>query len=208
MLSAVEPAGLGWLIPADRAPTAEQRQWLSERSAMINAALRPAPEIEIEAELAALFATMGRRSGDEDDAKTIIAIYLADLAGIPGVALKQACADFRQGRAGDGKWVPTQAQIRARANEHLVAPRKELGDIERVLTAKTVPPINHANKAAVLAHVNETITILKANSNPTKDVYRLPTIAEAVKWIEREKANPRPAPPLSDAIRKTLGIGE
>lgn len=207
MLSAVEPAGLGWLIPAERAPTGEQRQWLAERSIMISGALRPAPELEIEAELAALFATMGRRAGDEDDAKTIIAIYLADLAGIPGFALKQACADFRQGRAGDGKWVPTQAQIRSRANEYLVGPRKEIGDIERVLTAKVVPPINRKNQEFVQAHAQETIRILKANSEQAVK-YRQLTQPEAEQWCKREEASPRPAPPISDNIRKTLGIGE
>ncbi len=205
MLSAVEPAGLGWLIPAERAPTGEQRQWLSERSIMISGALRPAPDIEIEAELAALFATMGRRSGDEDDAKTIIAIYLADLAGIPGFALKQACADFRQGRAGDGKWVPTQAQIRTRANEYLVGPRKEIGDIERVLTAKVVPPINRDARDKVMVHVNETLEILRANGDKAIK-HRQLTQPEAEQWCEREEAAKHPAPPISDNIRKTLGI--
>lgn len=205
MLSAIEPAGLGWLIPAERAPTAEQRQWLAERSIMISGTLRPAPEIEIEAELAALFATMGRRSGDEDDARTIIAIYLADLAGIPGFALKQACADFRQGRAGDGKWVPTQAQIRTRANEYLVGPRKEIGDIERVLTAKVVPAVNRANQEFVQAHAQETIRILKANSERPTEIYKPPTKKQANDWLESEDAH-RPAPPISDAIRKTLSI--
>lgn len=207
MLSAIEPAGLGWVIPSERAPSGEQRQWLAERSVMITGAMQPLPEVDLRMEITALFATMGRRSGDDEDAKAIVAIYLADLAGIPGFALRQACADFRQGRAGDGKWVPTQAQIRTRANEILVGPRKELGDIERVLTAKVTPPVNHANREKVMAHVNETLEILRSKSD-TVIRHRVLTQPEALEWCNREEANPRPAPPISDAIRKTLGIGE
>lgn len=204
MLSAIEPMGLGYLIPSERAPTAEQRQWLAERSIMISGAMQPLPEADMLAELGALFATMGRRSGDELDSNVVISTYLADLEGIPGFAFRQACADFRQGKAGDGKWAPTQAQLRTRANEILVGPRKELADIERVLTAKVIPPIDRANREKVMAHVNETLDILRSKSE-TVERQRDLTRPEAIEWLEREEAAQRVPPPISPTIRKTLG---
>lgn len=205
-LSALEPRGLGFEIRAAAAPSPDQRAWLVTRCAALRASLAPISTAELASELAALFASLGHRNASEGEAGAILRLYASDLADLPAAALRLACADFRQGRAGDGNWAPTQAQLRSRANVRAAGIREELAQLERILNAHVIDVReDSAARERVMAHVRETVKILQADSEPRK-AHRLPTQPEAEGWLAREKANPRPVPVISDGLAHTLGI--
>ena len=126
----------GYLLPAERAPTEAQRAFLAKRGAELDAALAPAPEKLLEAELLALFTVCAFRNADDGDAKAVSAIYRADLADVPGFALVGACGYFRR----TSKWVPTIAELRAKAASLSSPFATERARIAAVLDAHVLPP--------------------------------------------------------------------
>jgi hypothetical protein len=135
--NAMEARGVGgYLLPAERAPTEAQRAFLARRAVELDAALAPAPAKILEAELLALFTVCAFRNADEGDAKAVSAIYRADLADLPGFALAAACGHFRR----MSKWVPTIAELRARAALSCDPFRQERARIAKVLDAHVLPP--------------------------------------------------------------------
>lgn len=214
MASALDPAGSGYEIRASAAPTPEQREYLGRRAAALRASLTPAGPAEIAAEVAGLFASLAHRNREEAEATGFAAIYTRDLADVPAAALRAACADFRQGRAGDGQWAPTQAALRRRAAEHSQRVAAELAKIERILTARIGPSrIDPGRREAVLAHVRETVAMLAVAPDPVTGIVVDRPVAktpaerkeDAEDWLANEQANPRPLPMLSDAARKAAG---
>jgi hypothetical protein len=97
-------------------PDEHERRQLAERKEHLDRWLEPASKRLIEAEVAALFAVMAYRGGDETDMAVVQRIYREDLAGIPGFALSQACARFRRGEVGDVKFVPKPGELRKEAD--------------------------------------------------------------------------------------------
>lgn len=205
-VSALDPKGLGYEIRAEAAPNAEQRAWLENRRDVLRSSLAPMPALEMTSELAGLFSSLAFRNAEEGEANGRLRVYMGDLADVAGCALRQAFSDFRRGKVGDGQWVPSQAQIRQRANEIIAPIQAELSQIEKVLNAKVnETPVNAEYKAEVNRHVQETIAILKAASDKPKDVVRPPTPKEAESWLEAEKTAPW-CQPISDELARSLGL--
>jgi hypothetical protein len=100
--------------------------------------LAPAGEKAIVPYISSLMLSLKHQSEDEEARKVLQRIWAADLADLPLFAVERACADFRQGRAGDGKWLPTQAEVRRVALRHAETFRKERSDVLAVLAARVV----------------------------------------------------------------------
>lgn len=209
-LSASIEIGLVRELPADRAPSAEIRHALQARAVALADCLRPAGVARAQQEVAALIGLRPIR-GDATDLRAVLAIYGADLADLPLFALSAACADFRQGRAGDGEWAPTQAQIRVQALKHLQPIAKERREIEAVLTARIQGAVaSPERRAQVNAHVAETRRQLGAFSAQAEAEDRATKAARHKYW----GPEPAPAAPidhstpvkLSADCRSTLGL--
>jgi len=113
------------LVVRDR----DLRQWLA-----------PAGEDAVRPHVASLVMSLKHESEDEEAREIKQRIFAADLADLPLFAVERACADFRQGRAGDRKWMPTQAQVREVAERYAGKLREERADVRAVLEAKVVEP--------------------------------------------------------------------
>jgi hypothetical protein len=125
-------------ISADSAPTVDERAGLARREERLAAWLAPAGEKAILPHISSLMLSMHHKSEDEEARTILQRIWAADLADLPLFAVERACADFRQGRAGDGKWLPTQAEVRRVALQHAEKLRKEHAEVRAVLTARVV----------------------------------------------------------------------
>jgi hypothetical protein len=100
--------------------------------------LAPAGDRALDPHIASLMVSLRYSSEAPEDRKALMRIWAADLADLPLFAVERACTDFRQGRAGDGKWLPTQAEVRRVAVKHAEAFRKEHTVVQSVLSARVV----------------------------------------------------------------------
>lgn len=218
MANAITTVGLRSTIPADRSPTLEQRGYLADRATMLDVWLSSAGPDLAEIEIAAIFDCMSMRSGDETDLRMKLKIYVADLADLPRFALSAACRDFRVGIIGDGKWVPTQGEIRRRAMFHADPSIAERGRIRRVLDAQIEHPVQSTaeRRQAVADAIRRAhgVKIPDRNNKPRKfgdpEPPKTPEQIEAQNAAEARlkelAAMPLPAP--SPALRKSLGLPE
>lgn len=120
------------------APGPVEREAFSRRRGELLDCLRAAGEEAIRPHIASVFASLRHASEDARDRAALQRIFAADLADVPLFAIDAACRDFRQGRTGDGHWVPTQAEIRRRAEEYAAGWRDEVADLRQVLDAKVI----------------------------------------------------------------------
>jgi hypothetical protein len=144
----------GQLLSAN-APTAVERGALERRLADVEAVLAPCAAQAIQPDLLKLFVALAMRNGDGMDMQTRAAVYAEALAGLPQWAVNKACADFREGRAGDKKWVPATAELRLRA-AHFTGPwQQERHRISAVLNATVVDKPDRSRRAESVAQVRK-----------------------------------------------------
>lgn len=144
---------IGGQIIAANAPTMAERDMLQSRVAAIDAVLAPGDPRNMTAPILKCFVALASRSGDGMDLQTRAAVFAQVLQGSSQWAVEQACADFCDGRAGDGKWAPTAAEINQRVGV-LVSPwqieRKRIVD---VLEAKVVDKPDKETRSESVARV-------------------------------------------------------
>lgn len=182
------------LVARDR----ELRQWLG-----------PAGEDAVRPHIASLLMALKHETEDEEAREIKQRIFAVDLADLPLFAVEQACKDFRQGRAGDGKWMPTQAEVRTVALRHADKARKEQADVRLVLGADVFEPIRALESRA---HAIEQWSRIRADIVANADPFAKPTCkplsqlrpADAEAALKRALDNPLPSPVLSDALRAVL----
>lgn len=140
--SALIRVGRDFELPADRALAPATRQRLTRRFDSLTVWLVSANEKEIREHITSMMATMVMKPGSSTDMKIVLQLYTKDLKGIPAFALAQACDDYRQGRAGGGTFMPTQAELRRLAVEYMQPVAAEHASIANVMAAKTLaaPP--------------------------------------------------------------------
>lgn len=216
MANAIETVGLRSTIPAGRAPTVEQRGYLAGRVTMLDAWLSSAGPDLTEIEIAALFDCMAMRSGEESDLRAKIKIYTSDLADLPRFALSSACRDFRLGIVGEGKWVPTQGEIRRRAMHYADASIGERARIRRVLDAQVVHPAQsdaarrkEVADAVRRAHGIKTYETPKRGrklTDPAPDKTPEQIDDEAKAKARLAELQAMPVPTLSASLRHTLSL--
>lgn len=212
MANALEPEGLAFALPAEAAPTPDQRAFMERRKWEIDDALAPATADSLLAELTAMFRVMAMRGGDEQELEAVIRVYLADVQDLPHFAVARACQAFRRGDVGGGKFAPTPGELRAQAKTYINPWTDERARLMRILGAKVLPPVapeSEERKQAALAHMRETAEMLKASTErqtPRRESYRPPTVREAQEWLDRYQEASAPLPKLSPAARKATGL--
>jgi hypothetical protein len=150
--SALVRVGRDYELPADRALVPAMRQRLERRFQALTVWLVAANEKEIRDQVTTMMATMVLKPGSSTDIKIILKLYVKDLQGLPAFALAQACDDFRQGRAGNGVFMPTQGELRKLAVEYMQPVAAEHTSIANVMAAKTLaPPVSPEARARMIA---------------------------------------------------------
>lgn len=215
LFSRLTAVGLGHEIAAADAPTAPMREALERRSALLGLWLERAGD-EALIDVVTSIIAMPSRAESVQDSKKQIAIYCTDLADLPPFAVVKACADFRQGRAGDGHWRPTQAEIRQRAESYAYEVAREKRRLDAVLGAKvrTVRIDPERRKAAAdlarasirdgAAHAAQAEA--ERTGKPLVASRPLETPEQALKRYE-EEAKTTPPGRVSTELAAKLGIG-
>ena len=195
-------------MPARAQLPAGSRALLVERVAVIDGYLAPAQREEVAVSISRLFLALASSTEDGVDAQTRALVYADVLGDLPPFAVQQAVDDYVRGHAGDRKWAPTAAEVRAQAERYVAPWRAERRRIERALAAKVADAAPSADaRAAVLAHARETLQQLEATASLGKPARERPlTRDEALAWLEQQQANPPPPPRLSPGLRKLLGL--
>jgi hypothetical protein len=137
-------------MPAHLAPNDDQRGWLAKRVEKIDAWLAPCGAAFVTEEITAIASVMASRATATAESGLRMAIYTADLSDLPSEALSKACADFRRGRVGDGKWLPAPGEIRVKAMAYADAYRYERHRIATVIGANVIEarPMTDEQRAA------------------------------------------------------------
>lgn len=171
----------------DRAPSHAERRELQVRLESLDRWLTPASSRQLDEVITSMFSTMAYRSSDaEIDLLLVQRIYKDDLAGVPGFALEEACARFRQGAIGDPRFVPKQGEVRQEAIRIAKDYYRERSDVSAILTAKVPgpPPSDEDRAAAVAKYERITKPVLQA-ARPRNEVMR-GFAAEVVEPVPRK----------------------
>jgi hypothetical protein len=218
----LESRGLKLFVPAEHAPDAEQREYLSRREARLKQFLGMATESDVGAavgHMALALAFPASESAVEADAR--LAVYVEALAGkVSAWALQVAYLSFIDGTRGDGKWMPRPGELAKVANEVMQPLRAERAKILKALSAEVLPAIDKpkadqagdvvasgvremsaATKASLEAFRHEA-AITRAMQAGGKEPEKIPTKDDAIAWLANEQANPRPLPRLSSEALK------
>lgn len=191
-------------------------QALADRVQDIRAFLAPATPEEIAVMVAKLFMGLGRRNDGDVAASERVMLYVEILSDVPRFAVEKACNAFLYGRTGDGKWVPTPAEVRREAEKHYSAWTAEITRINAILNAAVVAPNDYGMRAANLKHVKDTIHMLKgaipksdmdnrwAAKMQDMDAADVTPKAAAEKWLEAYAEKPKDAPQISASLRKYI----
>jgi hypothetical protein len=206
-------------VPARAALPAATRQALTDRARGLQAYLTPCTRAEVVRDLSRVFIALACKSEDGIDAQTRALVYADVLRDLPPFAVAKACDDFCHGRAGDRKWAPTAAELKAVAESHAAPLRRERQRIERALAAEVVDEVNYREKQKVLAHARETMQQLRAaipinekgkvdaeTAQEPEDEKGMSPAEKAEKWLKMYAAESPPLPKLSDAARRTMGL--
>ena len=202
-------------IPERSLPAPEVMQALADRVQGIRGYLSPATTDQIAVQVARLFVVLAKRGEGFDDEAQRISLYVEILSDVPRFALERTCTDFLYGKAGDGKWVPTPAEIRTAALKHVTPWLAELDRINPVLNAAVIAPNDYGQRAANLKHIQETLHMLrgaipkcdidtrwavKMQDVPASEL--TPKVA-AEKWLEAYEA-PKAAPAIGPSLQKYI----
>jgi hypothetical protein len=197
------------VISGADAPTEDERQLLAVRQQELQFSLAPAGEDAIRPHIASVMVSLKHSSESAEDRAAIQRIFAADLADLPLFAIEHACKAFRQGKAGDGHWMPTQAEIRRVAEAQVHQFRQEQEAIKTVLAAivVTTEDLDAQSRKRGLERWDKIKAGMVRDCNPDhKKPLSQVTREEAEQNLERLKAEPVTKIALSPALREKLNL--
>lgn len=209
----ITPSHTRYSIAVCDAPSDALRQALANRSARIDAWLLPAgPEAATEV-YKDLVATMSVPSADKETELREFRGFVEAAARLPLFALTTACIAFRDGKVGDGKWMPKPGQICVEAGKRVAELAKERREIQAVLTAEAKAPVadaerkaqNLAEAAAFVAGVRSMEAALRRPTMTDDQIAEAKAVSDA--W-SAGKPDPRPLPMASDYLRRKMGVAD
>ena len=191
------------------APSEALRQALAQRGERIDNWMRPAgPEAATEA-YKNLVVSMAVPSMNEEEGIREMMGFVQATATLPLFALNGACAAFRDGVVGDGKWMPKVGQVCIEAQKRLAAFAKERREIAVVLAAEVKQPVFDSEiKARNLAEARDFIARTKsmeaAIHRPVVSPEKVAEDKAVSDALSAGKPDPRPPPSLSPELRAML----
>lgn len=206
-------------VPQRAALPAIARDKLQARRQSLAEYLAPCTREEVVRDLSRVFIALACKAEDGIDAQTRALVYADILKDLPPFAVAKACDDFCHGRAGDRKWAPTAAELKAVADGHAAKLRAEKIRIDRALSAEVFDEVDYREKQKMLAHAGETMQQLRAavpiNEHGKVDPAKVTVLSgdagltpkeRAAKWLNDYAAASPPLLKLSDAARRAAGL--
>lgn len=168
--------------------------------------LQPAAAGQIEPLISSLFVAFPARAETGVFQDASIMLFAADLLDLPFWAADYAIGAFRRGDAGNGRFCPTQAEVRRFALGYTRPYADELNTIDKILDAQPGQATD-PERANVADGFKELLSDLVKNLDPyARPKPRKPmseiTMAEAELALERLKGEPVPG--LSPAALAAL----
>ena len=171
MTNALQADGLGYAIPCAVAPDDRQRTYLDQRLAALGAWLAPLSRSDMTAELGLMLDVMPAAATTDISREVRLRVYLADLADVPGHALRAAVAAYRRGETGSGPFAPSVGELRQAALRRAQGARDEAARIDRLLRATVLPELPAPKKASVKETV-EALTRELSSTRPANEIAR------------------------------------
>lgn len=161
-----------------------------------------APERVAAAMILEMFLRYSSAAGADDRAQRVAA-YASDLAQFPAWAIAKAI----EGR-GASPFAPSSAELVDKARAAVQPFRAELMQINRVLTAETVPDRTEDERRRVAEAFEEIRSAVKFDeASEPRHLREKRLTAEAKEAVERMEAGERVTlPRLSDGLRASLGL--
>lgn len=196
--------GVGrYSISSRQMPKADEFSALRARLSELDAALAPGNREAMTASIAAMFIAFPSARQDAETARTTLGMYVSRVVNFPNWAVDGGC---KAAVSRSSPFPPSAGEFLALCENRLVESRLEKSKIEAIVNADVFHEPDDDEKAKVSARFKELMEDLKLNA-PFDDrpKNRPMNRKEAAAWLETDAAR-IPAPPLSDAIRKTLNI--
>lgn len=156
-------------ISSDQVPTVEQRGALEIRKTELEAAFTPADEAEIVKKISVL--RQAFPTGRDTDVGTMLKLYVEVLKVFPEWVIGQACRQYLNGEAGDGKFAPTPPEMVKQCSALMTTHRAQLSKINRILNAEVRPvvkitPEETARRSAMLAELTKSFSVPDGKGEP------------------------------------------
>lgn len=211
----LSPSCTRYSLAASDAPSPSLRTALEVRRDRIERWLMPAGADAAAEVYADLVANLAMGGSDKETELRELRGWIEATSPLPWFALKATADAFRDGKVGDGTWMPRPGAFCQEARRRVEGLAREKREITSVLTAEiTAPVADPARKAANLARAmafvaegREMDRIAGLAKRDPEAERKAKVDAEALRLcIESGKPDSRPLPPLSPYLRKQLGL--
>lgn len=211
LMPPIDPTVTRYGIDPANAPTDAQRRALSIRRDNLDRWLAPAGLDEANKAYANLVAVMATKNVDDATAIREMQGWVTSTAALPLFALTTACEAFRDGKIGDGEWMPKPGQVCIEAGKRVAAYARERREIDSVLKAEIrVATSVRSRKVELLAAAASFVSGHRmAAAGASRGGMTPEEIADAKALsaaIATGTRDPRPMPKMSPYLRASLGL--
>lgn len=141
------------IIPAESAPSDDERQVLEARYAALLNILKPADEHALTRSVATLRAAFPAANDGHENAMLTVKLYVSALSGFPEWAVNDACRKALDGRIGNNpNFAPTPPQMAQACREFVSKFVDERGKLERILHAEIARHTTAEDRARAVEH--------------------------------------------------------
>lgn len=153
----------------------ELRSRIGRRIEALNKALEPARPSDVASTIARLLAGFGAARATGDEAKVVVAQYVAELKDLPLWTIEAGCHALARGQvAGQSlDFPPSTARVRQSCEEFAHKVRSERLELSAALQAKSSPPLIDPNMrrqiGAGMRALGESLSVFEAQQTPRRD---------------------------------------
>ena len=126
-------------IPAAVAPSAEARDLMQRRLALVEAWLEPADTNEVGRMIAGLAQVLAVQNAGQDAVSVAAGLYVSALGRYPAWAVAQVCRRYVDGFIGDRRFMPSPGEIAHEVRKFIEPQVAERARLIRVLDAEVIP---------------------------------------------------------------------
>lgn len=191
------------VIPAESAPSDDERRALAGRKADLDQSLTPATEAALVRSVGALRVAFPAAGDTEENLRLAMGLYVKALSPYPEWAVNEVCRQYLEGRRGSGTFAPPAPEMAKACREEVSKFVDERAKITAVLEAEVLPPIDEEKArraAAVMRWEKEIRPAMAAKDQPSKPA-EAPEAA-----LDRIKSEGWGSVQISPALTKILNI--
>ena len=194
-------------------PVGADRQALEGRRGELAHGLQPGERAAMARAVIAMFTAYPSVRLDEEGAALTASTYVGQVQTFPLWAVEKGCATLI---ARNNPFPPSAGELRAAVDSTVRDARSEFYELRDILDAQVyrLPgAAETARRKAMADKIREDLALSKPIETPRRSTGDKPTYAPsnagqdaAQEWLAEASAEPRSLPPISDALRKSLGL--